>query len=123
MLASKRTDALTAPWSFERVFVPPSDPQLRRCAGPLICGRSEVSVGIWDVQPLELAGERWFLLGLDSCAEVVVMRRRDGCAFFAELEGGAQPEAEVRSSRRIVNRKGRWFRLGTRGLIRELVVR
>lgn len=123
MLASKSSAALAGPWTRDRFVVPPPEGPTRRCSGPPICGRSEVFVTIWDAQPLELAGERWLLLGLDSCAEVVVMRRRDGCAFFAELEGGAQPEAEVRSSRRIVNRKGRWFRLGTRGLIRELVVR
>lgn len=123
LLASRAGAAPSEPWSEQRVFLPVSEGPRRGCEGPTVCGRSALSVRIWDAQPFELAEERWLLLGLDACPELLVMRRRDGCAFFAELEGGVAAELAGRSSRRIVHRRGRWFRLGNAGAVRELVLR
>lgn len=123
LLATKEGLEDDIPWTQHAVEVPYLGSGAALCARLPVCGRSWVSVPIWDARPARFQDEPWLVLGLDGCSELALVRQRDGCPIFTELVGGVPDEVAGRSTRRVLERGGRWFRLASSGLIRELVVR
>jgi hypothetical protein len=70
-----------------------------------------------------LDGELSFDFTADRCAELALIRTRDGGPGFAELDPPLPVGLEEVSGRRILQRIGRGFRMGNQGDIRELVER
>lgn len=107
-----------------RRFRPDIDARLgRRCAGATACGRPYSDRHVFGAHPLELDGERWLLLAVDLCDELIALRLSDGCTTGIPPPTRSQAEPRGQFSRRFLAEGGRLFLTRHEGALDEILVR
>ncbi len=121
LFARRMGPDFSGPWRSEAVELPVESNRRRACLAPVTCGRSFVAGQFWESVPVTSAGEDWLLLGVDRCAEAMMLRLRDGCPRFLEFDAELPTELTGTAARRVVQRRGRWFQLGAQGDVHEIL--